>query len=121
MIIAVDFDGTCVAHDYPRIGADIGAVPYLKQLIDAGHKLILYTMRSGEELKAAEEWFAKNDIPLWGVNKNPSQWRWTKSPKIYANCYIDDTNIGCPVLFDPDLSDRPYVDWSKVIGMISDK
>ena len=26
MIIAVDFDGTCVTHDFPRIGKDIGAI-----------------------------------------------------------------------------------------------
>jgi hypothetical protein len=25
-IIAVDFDGTCVTHEYPSIGKDIGAV-----------------------------------------------------------------------------------------------
>jgi predicted mannosyl-3-phosphoglycerate phosphatase (HAD superfamily) len=46
MIIAVDFDGTCVTHEYPRIGRDIGAAPVLKRLTDAGHKLILWTMRS---------------------------------------------------------------------------
>ena len=26
MIIAIDFDGTCVTHEYPKIGKDIGAV-----------------------------------------------------------------------------------------------
>ena len=46
MFIAIDFDGTCVTHDYPEVGKDIGAVPVLKRLIDAGHKLILHTMRS---------------------------------------------------------------------------
>ncbi len=25
MIIAIDFDGTCVTHMYPKIGRDIGA------------------------------------------------------------------------------------------------
>lgn len=28
MIIAVDFDGTCVTHEFPRVGKEIGA--YLK-------------------------------------------------------------------------------------------
>ena len=41
MIIAVDFDGTCVTHKYPDIGEDIGAVPVLKELVDKGHRLIL--------------------------------------------------------------------------------
>ena len=45
MVIAVDFDGTCVTHAFPKIGEDIGAVPVLKRLVKAGHKIILYTMR----------------------------------------------------------------------------
>jgi len=46
MIIAVDFDGTCVKHAYPEIGDEIGAAPVLKELTDCGHQLILYTMRA---------------------------------------------------------------------------
>ena len=46
MIIAVDFDGTCVTHEFPEVGRDIGAVPVLKELVEKGHKIILYTMRS---------------------------------------------------------------------------
>lgn len=48
MIIAVDFDGTCVKHRYPMVGEDVdGAVSVLKELVRKGHKIILYTMRSG--------------------------------------------------------------------------
>lgn len=32
MIIAVDFDGTCVTHEFPKVGKDIGAAPILKNL-----------------------------------------------------------------------------------------
>lgn len=46
MIIAVDFDGTCVTHEFPRVGAEIGAAEVLKELTDKGHKIILFTMRS---------------------------------------------------------------------------
>lgn len=46
MIIAVDFDGTCVTYEFPKVGKDIGAVPVLKELVEKGHKIILYTMRS---------------------------------------------------------------------------
>ena len=49
MIVAVDFDGTCVKHKYPLMGEDIGAVPVLKALVAANHLLILYTMRTGKE------------------------------------------------------------------------
>jgi hypothetical protein len=34
IVIAVDFDGTCVTHEYPRVGQDIGAVPVLKKLVE---------------------------------------------------------------------------------------
>ena len=54
MYIAVDFDGTCVTHDYPRIGKEIGATKVLKRLVEAGHKLILNTMRSGKELQESD-------------------------------------------------------------------
>lgn len=36
MIIALDFDGTAVTHEYPEIGKDIGAVPVLKELLEKG-------------------------------------------------------------------------------------
>lgn len=36
MIIAVDFDGTCVTHEFPRVGAEIGAAEVLKELPDTG-------------------------------------------------------------------------------------
>lgn len=77
LVIAVDFDGTCVTHEYPYMGTDIGAVPVLKELADAGCRLILYTMRSGKLEKEAVEWFRKNGIPLFAVNQNPEQKKWT--------------------------------------------
>ena len=112
--IAVDFDGTCVTHEYPNIGKDIGAVPVLKKLTENGHKLILNTMRSGDELSDAVKWFEENEISLYGINNNPSQKFWTDSPKVYAHLYIDDAALGCPLKKDPTISDRPFVDW-KVI------
>ena len=114
MYIAVDFDGTCVTHDYPRIGKEIGAVKVLKRLVEAGHKLILNTMRSGKELQDAIHWFNKNEIELYGVNENPAQKRWTTSPKVYAHMYIDDAAFGCPLRNVPDFSDRPFVDWDSI-------
>ena len=53
-IIAVDFDGTIVSHMYPEIGVDNpNAIRVLKKLIEQGHQLILWTMRSGPELAEA--------------------------------------------------------------------
>lgn len=50
-IIAVDFDDTCVKHEFPRVGEEIGAVKVLKLLVANGHKLILWTMRSDKTAK----------------------------------------------------------------------
>lgn len=114
MYIAIDFDGTCVTHDYPRIGKEIGATEVLKRLVEAGHKLILNTMRSDKELQDAVNWFKKNGIELYGVNENPTQKRWTNSPKVYAHMYIDDAALGCPLINAPELSNRPFVDWDSI-------
>jgi hypothetical protein len=113
-VIAVDFDGTCVAHAYPEVGKDIGAQEVLHELVKAGHKLILYTMRSDEKLMEARTWFEENDIPLYGVQKNPTQHTWTNSPKCYANLYIDDAALGIPLSHDHTLSQRSFVDWESV-------
>lgn len=119
LIICVDFDGTCVTHEYPNIGKEIGATEILKQLIDLGHYIILFTMRSGKELQDAINWFEERNIPLFGVNKNPDQFTWTSSPKPYAHLYIDDAALGCPVTFDKTISNRPFVDWKVVKNLLS--
>lgn len=129
--INVDFDGTCVTHEFPKIGKNIGAERVLKQLTDKGHQLILFTMRSdrkerkdtltpgiqdvtGKFLTDAINWFKKNDIPLYGIQTNPTQLHWTTSPKSYAELMIDDSALGCPLKFNKELSNRPFVDWDKV-------
>ena len=131
MNIAIDFDGTCVTHDFPSVGKDIGAVPVLKQIVDAGHNLILWTMRgdryengdtghpsilnvTGEFLQDAIRWFDENDIPLWGIQTNPTQYKWTNSPKAFAHLYIDDAALGCPLTHNPEFHHRPYVNWVEV-------
>jgi hypothetical protein len=120
MIIAVDFDGTCVTHDYPRIGVEIGAERVLRELSIAGHQLILFTMRSGEELQHAVNWFKNHNIPLYGVQYNPTQHSWTSSNKCYAQLYIDDAALGCPLNFNEEISNRPFVDWSVVRNLLED-
>lgn len=119
MIIAVDFDGTCVTHEFPNVGKDIGAQDVLKELILNGHKIILWTIRSDDPEKTrfvltqAVEWFKKNEIPLYGIHSNPAQ-HWSSSPKAYAHLYIDDAALECPLLFTPSVSDRPYANWKQI-------
>lgn len=113
-VIGIDFDGTCVTHDFPHVGKDIGAIPVLKRMVERGNNLVLWTMRSGKFLNDAIEWFDKNDIPLWGIQTNPLQHTWTSSPKAYCGIYIDDAALGCFLKNDPTLSNRPFVDWQQV-------
>jgi hypothetical protein len=133
MDILIDFDGTCVTHDshnFPKVGKDIGAVPVLKELVSKGHRLILFTMRgthTGDDvkspitgsptpnggLKEALAWFEENDIPLYGVQTNPTQAEWTNSPKAYGQLMIDDTALGAPLKYDPSMCDRPFIDWQE--------
>ena len=111
--IAVDFDGTCVTHEYPKIGRFIGSQKVLQRIVREGGRLILWTMRSNEQLAAAVNWFEENGIPLYGIQRNPTQINWTSSPKAYAQIYIDDAGLGCPM--KPGLKDeRPFVDWREV-------
>ena len=117
MEIAIDFDGSCVTNEYPNIGSDIGAVPILREIVKRGHKLILFTIRSNKELEDAVQWFKTNLIPLHGINVNPGQSKWTSSPKVYAQLYIDDTALGAPLIY-PENGKRPYLDWNKIAAML---
>ncbi len=114
MEICIDFDGTCVTHSYPVVGKNIGAQAVLEKLVQNGHNLILFTTRGGEQLLDAVDWFYHNNIPLYGVNKNPGQETWTSSPKAYGQLYIDDAALGCPLKKDPSISSRLFVDWELV-------
>jgi hypothetical protein len=135
LVIALDFDGTCVTHEFPKVGKDIGAVSVIKKLINAGHNIILYTMRSNRSIKNktgdpsvidatglflddAINWLTDNGIKLYGINENPTQKHWTTSPKAYAQLYIDDAALGIPLMFDSTISSRPFVDWNQVEKML---
>jgi hypothetical protein len=111
-IIAIDFDGTCVTHDYPNIGRDIGAERVLKKMIVAGAKLVLLTMRSGALLQDAVQWFNDRDIALFGVNENPTQKSWSDSPKIFAHLYIDDLAFGAPLI--EKNNERGFICWKTI-------
>lgn len=113
MFIAIDFDGVCVSNEYPKVGRDIGAVPVLQELTEKDHKLILLTNRDGQTLKDAENWFMAYGLPLYAVNRNPVQWRFSSSAKVYAHLYIDDSALGCPLKKDPEISDKLFIDWDK--------
>lgn len=97
LIIAVDFDGTIVEDRYPQIGpAKIFAFETLKELQNKGHRLILWTYRSGEKLEEAVEFCKKNDIEFYAVNNSypEEKFKGIVSRKINADVFIDDRNLG---------------------------
>lgn len=97
LIIGVDFDGTIVEDAFPKIGKTrIFAFETLKKLQEDGHRLILWTYRSGTKLDEAVKFCEDNGIVFYAVNKSfpEEQFDYTKSRKIYADLFIDDRNIG---------------------------
>ncbi len=111
-IIGIDFDGTIVEHAYPDIGAPVpGALETMKDLIEAGHRIILWTMRSGDTLAQAQAYCESHGITFYGINENPDQ-SWSFSPKAYCHVYIDNAALGCPLI--RKFNQRPMVYWPKV-------
>lgn len=114
MLIAVDFDGTIVEHKYPEIGREIPfAVETLKKIQNDGHKLIMWSVRTGQRLQDALDWcrerglefYAANlDYPEETVENNPSF-----SRKLKVDLFIDDRNLG------------GLPDWGTIYMMIKNK
>lgn len=98
MIIAVDFDGTIVTHEYPKIGKEIPfAIDTLKRLQnDFQHRLIMWTVREGVELEAAVEYCRDKGLEFYAVNNNyPEESDNMPEPrKLTADLFIDDRNLG---------------------------
>ena len=99
MIIAVDFDGTIVEHQYPEIGKELPfATETLRMLIADQHKLILWSVREGKLLEDAIEWCRERGVEFYAVNKafpeEKVEYNNHFSRKIKADLWIDDRNIG---------------------------
>ena len=111
--IGLDMDGTVIEHRFPKIGKTLpGCVETLKRWQkEYGVGYILSTMRSGKLLDDAVDWFKQNGIPLFGIQKHPTQETWTDSPKCHCRIMIDDRNFGQPL--KPDSLGIPCVDWER--------
>lgn len=97
LTIAIDFDGTVVEHQYPRIGPEmLFAFDTLHALQKKGHKLILWTFRTGKMLDEAVEYCRDNGIEFYAVNKSYPEEIMDEniSRKINADIFVDDRNIG---------------------------
>lgn len=101
MIVAIDFDGILCENVFPEIGAPhYEVISVVRQLLDLGVEVILWTSRADEELTKAVAWCADYGLKFTAINANaPSnlQQYSSKYPngtrKVYADYYIDDHNI----------------------------
>lgn len=99
MVIAVDFDGTIVEHQYPAIGPEIPfATETLRMLIKDQHRLILWSVREGKLLEDAVNWCRERGVEFYAVNKDYPEEEVEKnnhfSRKLKADYFIDDRGIG---------------------------
>ncbi len=98
MIIAVDFDGTIVTHEYPKIGKELPfAIDTLKRLQQKpDYQLIMWTVREGKELEEAVEFCRERGLEFYAVNRNYPEELTDQldSRKLQADLFIDDRNLG---------------------------
>lgn len=111
MIIAVDFDGTIVEHEYPAIGREIPfATETLKMLMKQNHKLIMWSVREGKLLDDAVKWCKDRGVEFYAVNKDYPEETLSNnnhfSRKLKADVFIDDRNLG------------GLPDWGQIYNMI---
>ena len=93
-IIAVDFDGTLVKDEYPKIGSpNIKLINKLRWL-SKNNTLILWTCRTGDKLKEAVEFCLLCDLQFHYINENSKEilkkYGNIDSRKITADIYLDD-------------------------------
>jgi hypothetical protein len=97
LVIATDFDGTMCSQEYPNIGKpNYRVIKWLRDHQLQGSQLILWTCRTGDELKQAVEWCGLFGIKFDAVNDDvPSvkEWYKNKSVKVCADLYLDDRNL----------------------------
>lgn len=116
---AIDFDNTLSLELYPETGDPVpGAIETVKELEEKGYSVYLWTNRTGLALFKAILWTRKHGIMLKGANfeKDPNLVDFENiSPKIFADYYIDDKNLGCPrKTVEQDGKEFRVVDWERV-------
>lgn len=96
LVIAVDFDGTIVTAEYPRIGkVRNGAKEVITKWYNEGHTIVINSCRSGNMHKEMVVALVHNGIPFHYVSENSQaliDLYGGDTRKISADIYFDDKN-----------------------------
>lgn len=98
MIVAVDFDGVLCRDEFPGIGApNYSMISLVREIIDAGHEVVLWTSRADDRLVEAVRWCEDRGLHFCAVNENAPSNRAryegeypNGTRKVYADVYLDD-------------------------------
>ena len=98
MILAIDFDGTIVADEFPHIGEmRAGAKEAINKLHDEGYYIIIWTCRTHARLQEAKQWLTDEGIRYHKINEScPASvevYSGIDTRKVFANLYIEDRSI----------------------------
>ena len=98
IVLSIDFDGTIVEVDYPRIGKLIpGAIRYINKLHKEGYMIIINSCRAGKHERQMRSFLNIQGIKYHYINENAEfliEKYKTDTRKISANIYIDDKSLG---------------------------
>lgn len=94
-IVAIDFDGTIVKHEYPAVGPLLPGAAETLRWLHAWADIVIWTCRYvPEDLAQARTFLEENGIPFDAINENRTGLGFQPTPKIYFDVGIDDRNLG---------------------------
>lgn len=123
LILAIDFDGTITTN--PSMSSEELVLQpecerVLNRFFDDGIRLILWTCRTGPRLEEAVNFLEdKGLLQLFdAINDQLPEVKkeyWPHiGPKVGADVYFDDKNVGaCYIKWD-EVNQRMYVDWKDI-------
>lgn len=98
LILAVDFDGTIAESRWPEIGDPLpGAIDTMNHLHRQGHKIIIWTCRTGLQLNECIHWLHRHNVHYDDINNNlPERIKafGGDTRKVSADLYVDDKAVG---------------------------
>ncbi len=97
LTLAIDFDGTIVEIDYPKIGKPIeDAKYYLNKLHEDGHTIIINSCRAGKEEVEMRKFLILSGFKFHYINENNQaliKFYGKDCRKMSADIYIDDKQL----------------------------